>query len=162
MILHLTLGSEPIEVHVHGEFAATRHVTLAPRLVSPALSAPARAHSRRWPLAALPIVALLASAAGYHMGSTALVKEVNSLVAQRDDDRRLRQSLADAFRSPDGPLLRTLPPANAATTAQPDVPAAVAQVLAQPPAVTPAPGTPGPATALQPPAPGGRNPFGLE
>ena len=154
MILHLTPGSEPIEVHVHGEFGATRHITVAPHLVSPALSAPAQPRGRRWPLAALPIVAVLASAAGYHMGSTALVKEVNSLVAQRDDDRRLRQNLADAFRNPDGPILRTVPPANAATTARPDVPAAVAQVLAQPPAVTPAPGTPDPATAPQSPAPG--------
>ena len=163
MILHLTAGSVPVEVHVHGEFGETEHITVAPRTDAPAViePAPAPARGRRWPLAAMPLAAVLAGFGGYQVGVTAPREDARRLAAYRNDDLHIPQQVHVPARSLPEPIPRTIPRADATAATLPEVPAAVAQLLAQPPAVTPPPGVPASA-APQPTAAGGRNPFGLE
>lgn len=161
MILHLTTGSMPVEVHVHGEFGATEHITVAPRTDAPAVTAPAPARGRPWLLAAIPVAAVLAGVGGYQMGATAPRGDAGRLAAYHNDDLRSPQQVHVPARNSPEPIPRTLPRSDAAAAAPPEMPAAVAQLLAQPPAVTPPPGVSAPA-APQPAAAGGRNPFGLE
>ena len=162
MILHLTTGSMPVEVHVHGEFGETEHITVAPRVEAPATTAPAPARGRPWLLAAIPVAAVLAGVGGYQMGATAPGQDARRLAAYHNDDLRLPQQVHGTARSSPEPIPRTIPRADATAAAPPEVPAAVAQLLAQPPAVTPPQGVSIPATASQPTAGSGRNPFGLE
>ena len=161
MILHLTTGSMPVEVHVHGEFGATEHITVAPRIDAPATTAPAPARGRPWLLPAIPVAAVLAGFGGYQMGATAPREDARRLAAYRNDDLRIPQQVHGTARNSPDSILHTIPRADTTAAAPLEVPAAVAQQLAQPPAVTLPPGVPVP-TASQPAAVGGRNPFGLE
>ena len=161
MILHLTTGSVPVEVHVHGEFGAAEHITIAARTDAPVATAPAPARGRPWLLAAIPVAAVLAGFGGYQMGATAPGQDARRLAAYHNDDLRPPQQVLGTARNSPEPIPRTIPRADATAATLPEVPAAVAQLLAQPPAVTPPPGVPASA-APQPTAAGGRNPFGLE
>ena len=162
MILHLTTGSMPVEVHVHGEFGETEHVTVAPRVDAPATTAPAPARGRPWLLPAIPVAAVLAGFGGYQMGATAPREDARRLAAYRNDDLHVPQQAHVPARSLPESIPRTMPRSDAAAAAPPEVPAAVAQLLAQPPAVTPPSSVSVPVTASHPAAAGGRNPFGLE
>ena len=164
MILHLTPGPTPVEIHVHGEFGATERITVAPLAGTHALNAPAPARGRRWPMVAIPVAVVLAGFIGYRMGTPAPGEGVGRLAAYHSDAPRILQPSPTPARSLAEPILRTVPQADAAaaTSVPAEGPAAVAQVLTQPPVVTPPAAMPIPAAAPRPAAQGGPNPFGLE
>lgn len=164
MILQLTPGPTPVEIHVHGEFGATERITVAPLADAPVLTTPAPARARRWPMVAIPVAAVLAGFIGYRMGTRAPGEGVGRLAAYHSDSPRILQPSPTPARSLAGPTLRTVPQADAAaaTSGPAEVPAAVAQVLTQPPVVTPPAAMPVPTAAPRSVAQGGPNPFGLE
>lgn len=146
MILHVTAGSTPVEVYVHGEAGAAEHLSIGPHAAAPADAPAATDGSRRWLLAMAALVALVSGGAGYRLGA-APSGEPRRDAAYREDGR-----------APQRPLPAYVPEAPQAA----EVPTAVARALAQPPVVTPPPAAV--PTTNQPRAGSGgpRNPFGLE
>lgn len=181
MILHLTPGLSPIEVHVHNECGVSETLTVAPRAGAPAPAAPAAPTAPSGPAAsrtlrrmllAVPMVALVFGVVGYQVGSRADA-------TGRDVARvALRSPYAAASRNapvprwPDSdaqpqqamPLMRSLPlqPESAADPDGATMPADMVRALAQQPSVAPSRNGPAPMAAPQPTVPAGSNPFGLE
>lgn len=181
MILHLIPGTTLIEVHVHDEYGVTERLTVAPRADAPGLAAsstpvlatPPAARGNGRLLMAVPVVAALFGFAGYQVGSRGAGADQDVLRAISAPLRplALRTDPIPRPRDPDASLplapapIRSAPlqPATAADPGPVGVPPALAHALAQRPSIAPSPGGSVPAaTAPQPAAPAGGNPFGLE
>lgn len=169
MILHLTPGSTPVEVHVHGEFGETERLTVAPRFDVPASAPPAApippapTPGRRWPVAIAPVVALLAGFIGYQVGATSPRDDVRRLASVKEDLRLPQPSYIPAAREPAVQVARRVPQLESAPAGPTEVPSEIAQLLAQRPAVSPpVAAAPLPEPRPRPAPPAGGNPFGLE
>ena len=166
MILHLTTGSVPVEVHVHGEFGETERLTVAPRFDAPASAPPAAAApapSRRWPMVVTPVVALMASFIGYQVGATSPRDDVRRIASVREDLRLPQPAYIPAAQEPAVQVARRVPQLQSAPAGPTEVPPEIAQLLAQRPAVSPPlAAAPLPEPGPRPAPPAGGNPFGLE
>ncbi len=181
MILHLTPGLNSIEVHVHDEHGWSEALTVAPRAIAPALAAPAAPPAASSPAAGrtgrrmlliVPMAAVVCGFVGYQVGSRAdatgrdIARAAlrHSSAAEPRNAPTLRWPGSDAQPQLAMPPTRpgALQPESAADPAQAAMPVEVARALAQQPSVAPYRNVPVPATAPQPAAPAGGNPFGLE
>lgn len=159
MILHLTPGSTPVEVHVHGEFGETERLTVAPRSDAPASTPPTLPTpipGRRWPLVAVPIVALLAGVIGYQTGASSR-NDARRLASVRNDLRLPQPPTIPQVRDTPVQVPLRAPQLDSAPVGPAEVPPAITQLLTQPPAVSPRP-----EPVPRPASPAGSNPFGLE
>ncbi len=178
MILHLTPGTAPIEVHVHNEYGLSETVTVSPRADMPPLAAPAApgpvaGRTPRRMLFAVPMVALVCGLVGYHVGSRADAtgRDVARVALRSPSAAASRNAPiprwpdSDAQPQPAMPLMWSLPlqPESAVDPDGATVPADMVRALAQQPSVAPSRNGPAPmAAAPQPATPAGNNPFGLE
>lgn len=178
MILHLSPGLTPVEVHVHNEYGLSETLTVAPQADAPvpalpAAPGPAASRTPRRMLFAVPVAAVVCGFIGYQAGSRADAtgQEIVRAAALRRSPAMASLN-APALRWPDSdtlpqlamPPMRSGPlqPESAADPAQAAVPVEVARALAQQPSVVPSRNMPVPAAAPQPAAQAGGNPFGLE
>lgn len=173
MILHLSPGPTPVEVHIHNEYGLSETLTVAPRadapvLTLPAAPGPAASRTPRRMLFAVPLAAVVCGFIGYQAGSRADAtgQEIARAAALRRSSAvaslntpALRWSDSDTLPHLAMPPMR---PGSAADPAQAVVPAEVARALAQQPSVVPSRNVPVPTATPQPAALAGGNPFGLE
>lgn len=182
MILHLTPGLTPVEVHVHNEHGLSETLTVAPRTDAPTPAAPAALPAAFGPapsrtpqrlLFAVPMVAAVCGFIGYQAGSRAdaSAQEIARAAVLRRSPAVAALTVpvprwpdVDAQPQLAMPPMRSGPlqPESATDLAQAAVPAEVARALAQQPALVPSRNTPVPAALPLPAAPAGGNPFGLE
>lgn len=177
MILHLTPGPTPVEVHVHNECGLSETLTVAPRADAPARPAlvvpvPTSGRTPRRVLFAVPMAAIVCGIVGYQAGSRADAtgRDVARVALQSPSPAASllapppRWLNSDAQPQPVIPPVRELPlqPESAVDPDGAAVPPDVVRAMAQRPSVAPSRNVPSPAAIPQPAAPASGNPFGLE